>query len=45
VFYLDAAAWIFSVCAIAVINVISLAISMAGINNKNLRKSFQKLKK
>lgn len=45
VFYLDASAWIFSVFAVLVINVISLAISLAGINNKNLRKSFQKLKK
>lgn len=45
VFYLDAASWILTICLVLVVNAISLAISLAGINNKNLRKAFQKLKK
>ncbi len=45
IFYLDAASWVFTIFAIIIINVVSLVISLAGINNKNLRKSFQKLKK
>lgn len=45
VFYLDAASWIFTIFAILVINISSLVISLVSINNKNLRKAFQKLKK
>ncbi len=45
VFYLDGLSWVFTIFAVIAINVVSLAISLLGINNKNLRKSFQKLKK
>lgn len=45
IFYLDSFSWIFTIVAVLVVNVVSLVISLYGINNKNLRKSFQKLKK
>ena len=45
VFYLDTASIVFCFAMILLINVVSLVIGLAGINNKNLRKAFQKLKK
>lgn len=45
VFYLDIASIFTAIALIVVINIVSLAISIASLGDKNLRKAFQKLKK